>query len=91
MSNLDNSRLLILKDKMKQGSERLSLNWSEVQSIGMGALLAAAGAALTYLTQYLANVDFGQYTPMVTAIGAVLINAARKWISDNTRNIEVKR
>jgi len=53
----------------------------DVKSILTGALLAGAGALLTFLAENLTSLDFGDWTPMVVAIVSVLINAARKYIS----------
>ena len=46
--------------------------------IGKGALIAGAGAVLTYLVEAIPQVDFGQYTPVVVAVFSVLVNAVRK-------------
>lgn len=43
-----------------------------------GAIIAGLGALLTYLTESLANVDFGNWTPTVVAIFSVLVNIIRK-------------
>lgn len=42
-----------------------------------GTLIAAGGAALTYLGEWVLTVDFGTWTPVVTALSSVLINAAK--------------
>ncbi len=44
----------------------------------VGAGIAMAGAGLTYLTETIPNVDFGTYTPYVTAVFSVLVNVLRK-------------
>jgi len=49
-------------------------------SIGKGALIAGAGAALTYLAEILPNLDFGEWTAVVAAVLAVLVNIFRKMI-----------
>lgn len=48
--------------------------------IAKGASIAVGGALLTYLAQYISNTDFGIYTPVVVALGGILINAAREWL-----------
>lgn len=63
-------------------SKRFQLNRADLVKIGTGALIAAGGAALTYIAEALPGVDFGEWTPMVVAISSVLINAARKWLTE---------
>lgn len=50
----------------------------QLKSIAKGAVIAAVGAALTYVTQAVSGVDFGPYTPAVVAVFSVLANALRK-------------
>ena len=45
-----------------------------------GAGIAIGGALLTYLASYISDTDFGLYTPMVVAIGGILINAGREFL-----------
>lgn len=47
-------------------------------SVGKGALIAAVGAALAYLSQWATSADLGQFGPLLAAILAVLVNAFRK-------------
>lgn len=50
-----------------------------------GALMAAIGALLTYLTQEVGHVDFGPlWTPVIVAGWSVVANAVRVWFSDTT-------
>ena len=51
-------------------------------SIAKGAGVAVVGALLTYVAQYVSNTDFGQWTPIVVAIAGILVNAGRKWVSN---------
>lgn len=48
--------------------------------IARGAAIAAAGAVLTYLAQYVSSADFGVYTPVVVAVSSILINACKEFI-----------
>lgn len=48
-------------------------------SILKGALIAAAGAALTYAGQWASNTDLGVWGPLVAAGLAVAVNALRKY------------
>ena len=50
--------------------------------IAKGAGIAIGGALIAYLAELLPNVDFGQWTPLVVALGGVLINAARQFIKE---------
>lgn len=51
-------------------------------SIGKGALIAGLGAILTYLTAELANLDFGELTPLVVMVWSIAVNAIRKFIGE---------
>jgi hypothetical protein len=70
---------------MDNGSPKYSLNKEDGKRILLGAGIAVAGALLTYLTSVVTGMDFGQYTPMVVAIWAVLANTARKFLTDYTK------
>jgi len=50
----------------------------QLLSIGKGALMAAAGAGLTYVAQFLSGADLGVWTPAVVALLSVAVNAVRK-------------
>jgi hypothetical protein len=50
--------------------------------IAKGAGIAIGGALLAYVAELLPNVDFGQWTPLVVALGGILINAARQFIKE---------
>ena len=62
----------------EQQSEMLKLNKADGKKIAKGALIAVGGALLTYLAELLPNVDFGAYTPLVAAVGGILVNAGYK-------------
>lgn len=47
-------------------------------SVAKGAAIAAGGAVLTYLSQWVAGGDFGVATPLVVAALSVAVNALRK-------------
>ena len=49
-----------------------------LKKVGRGALIAGAGAILTYLASTIPGVNFGQWTPAVVAGASVLINYLRK-------------
>jgi hypothetical protein len=53
------------------------------KSIGRGALVAAAGAALAALTSATAGIDFGPFAgPFVSAALAVVTNVLRKYVTE---------
>lgn len=46
-----------------------------------GAAIAAAGAVLTYVSEWLSGANFGSYTPAVVAGWSILANALRKLVA----------
>ena len=40
--------------------------------------MAAAGAGVTYLLEWIVKLDFGDWTPIVVAIASIVTNIARK-------------
>lgn len=62
-------------------SKKFALNKHELLKIGKGLLIAMGGAALTYLTDMIPNIDFGQATPIVVAAWSVVVNIARKYLT----------
>lgn len=49
------------------------------KKIGKGAGIAGGGAAVVYLLTAVGTLDWGEYTPAITAVAAVLLNAVREW------------
>jgi len=49
-----------------------------LKKVGIGALIAGAGAVLTYLTEMIPSIDFGTWTPIVVATFSVAVNYFRK-------------
>jgi len=62
-------------------SPKYALNGEDLKKIGIGFAIALCGAALTYLSETIPNIDFGALTPLVMAFWSVIVNAARKFIS----------
>ena len=56
------------------------VNWGKV---GAGALVAVAGALLTYGSEWISGQNFGDYTPVVMSIWTIIANLVRKFISNN--------
>ena len=59
--------------------EQVKFSFDEVtiRKIVVGALIAGAGAVLTYVSQLV--IDFGVFTPFATAIMAILLNSLREY------------
>ena len=51
------------------------IEWTKILK---GAAIAGGGAAMTYLSVYFGNADFGVYAPTATALFAIVINILRK-------------
>jgi len=64
------------------GSPSLKLNKEDGKKILKGLLVAVGGAVLTYLMDLVPMIDFGAYTGVAVAINSVLVNAARKWLTN---------
>lgn len=59
---------------------------AEWVSVLKGALVAGGGVALTYLSQNLSGLNFGDSTAIVVGILSVVLNVLRKSLS----NVDVK-
>jgi len=64
------------------GSPRFTLNREDYKKIGKGALIAILGALLTYGSEVVGSVDFGEYMPFVVAAWSVIVNAGWKYIQN---------
>lgn len=67
-----------------ENSEKFTVSLKDLKKVGVGLLIALGGAALTYVAELIPNVDFGEFTPVVVATLSVLINFARKFLTDHT-------
>lgn len=57
------------------------MNRDAAMKVLKGAAIAAAGAVLTYVTQWVSGADFGSYTPAVVAGWSIAANALRKLVT----------
>jgi hypothetical protein len=73
-----------------QGSPRFTLSGHDLGRITLGAGVAAGGALLTYLAQVVTEIDFGVWTPVVVMGASVLVNMARKFLSDRSDTLTTK-
>jgi hypothetical protein len=68
-------------------SNRFTLDTYDLRKVAIGLAVALAGAAATYLTEFVSGADFGESTPIVVAATSVLVNIVRKWAANNTPKI----
>jgi len=54
----------------------------DLQSLGIGLGVTLAGAGITYLTEYFAKADYGEYTPIIVAVWALIANVLRKLLTE---------
>tara|TARA_B100000700_G_scaffold319225_1_gene413975 strand:- start:2312 stop:2545 length:234 start_codon:yes stop_codon:yes gene_type:complete len=66
------------------GSPSFSLGNADFKKLGKGMLIAVAGAALTYGSEWISGTDFGTWTPIVVAGWSVAVNFIRKFVSNNS-------
>ena len=67
---------------------RFSLNMADWMKVGKGALIASAGAGLTYLSANVMGAEFGMYTPIVVAGWSIFVNLARKFLEESAKSPE---
>lgn len=65
-------------------SKLYKLNQEDLKKIGVGALVAVVGALLTYFSETIASVDFGDLTPVVMALWSVVANIVRKFLTNSS-------
>jgi translation initiation factor 2B subunit (eIF-2B alpha/beta/delta family) len=73
------------KEKGEIMSPKFKINKADLISLGKGFLITLAGAAITFIAEYLTKVNFGQYTVVAVPLFALLVNTARKWLVDNSK------
>jgi len=64
-------------------SQSFELNKDDLKSLGRGAVIALAGALIVFLTDVVAGLNFGAFTPFAVALSAVVVNFLRKWVAEN--------
>ena len=62
-------------------STQFSLNAVDWKKVATGAGIAIVGALLTYVTQVIASLEPGPWTPVIVAGWSVIVNIAKKWIT----------
>ena len=63
-------------------SPAFSLNTTDLYKILRGAAVVAIGAGLTAILDAVPFIDFGAYTPVVTALSSSLVEAVRRFVAD---------
>lgn len=66
--------------------KRYQLDKESLIKTGKGALIAGGGVALMYILQWLSSADYGQWTPLITGLLAVIINSFREWRKGESMN-----
>ena len=66
------------------GSQKFSLDATDVGKLGRNALLVGISAALTYVAGNLTNIDLGALGPLLVPIISTALDSAITWIRDNT-------
>ena len=61
-------------------SPRYKLNKEDGFKIWKGGLIACGGAVLTYVSEVIPVIDWGEYKPIVVAMSGILINFAWKFL-----------
>ena len=69
-----------MKKGTGDGSPSLSVNKEDMTKVGKGVFYAAMGGALTYASEIVLHIDWGEWTPIVVALASVLSNFAWKFL-----------
>ena len=64
-----------------QASKKYKLNKEDSLKLLKGAGIAIGGALIVYAAEMLPQIEFGAFTAIAVALGGLLINLARKWLS----------
>lgn len=59
---------------------KYSLDKTTWLKIGRGALIAGGGAVLTYISEQIPNINFGDYTTVATAVASIVVNSIWQFI-----------
>jgi len=63
-------------------TKKYKLTKENFDKVGRGAAIAILGSGITVVSEALLKFDYGEWTPAVVALVSVLVNLARKWLSD---------
>ena len=62
-------------------SYKYELNKEDGKKILIGFGVAIIGAAITFVSDAIPMVDWGEWTPVVVAVSSTLVNLARKFLA----------
>lgn len=65
---------------MKKIVKFLPFGEKDIISLVKGLAIAMIGAGLTYLTAWIAKLDFGTWTPLIVAFWSFVANLVRKYL-----------
>ena len=68
---------------MNKESKVYDLNKEDMNKVGKGLLIAVGGTVLTYVTDMIPLIEWGEYKPIVVGISCVLVNFLRKYLQGN--------
>lgn len=63
-----------------ENSPKFKLNKVDLKKIGTGFLIAFGGFVLTYTTELLPLINWGEYREIVMVMAMAFINLGRKWL-----------
>jgi hypothetical protein len=76
---------------MRETLGKMALNSDDIKALLRGLAITMVAAGLTYLSENLGKIDFGQYTPLVVAILAFAVNIVRKLFDGVMPKITIER
>lgn len=59
-----------------------TLNQTDWNKIGTGALIAMGGALVAYLSTVITDIDFGEYAYIAVPVASIILNFLRKLIEN---------
>ena len=66
------------------GSQKFSLDATDISNLGRNAVLVGISAALTYAASQLGNLELVTLGPLLVPIISTVLDSAITWIKDNT-------
>ncbi len=70
-------------------SPKYSINKQDLLKIARFGGVALFGAFLTYLSSVIPNINFGIWTPVITAVWGIILESGRRYVasSDGTSDV----
>jgi hypothetical protein len=76
-----------MKQRIIELLASVNLTPEDAKKVFRGLLIAIISAALTYISEWASNHDFGSYTPIVMGLWGVVVNIIRKMIDDPIQKV----